>query len=199
MGAVPGVMIIMLIDVLVMVMTMVAVVVMAMMMMMMMTAPGQQQGADQVDPQTENGDERGLTEGDRARIEQARDGLSGDPERDDAQHQGRGEAGEIAHLAGPEAEAAVGRMALGIGIGPGRHGQGAGMGGHVEAVGQQGHRAIDQAGDDLPDHHDGGQADDPQRPPRTLIVRPAEEMVVVGQIVGLGGGHGASFIWNSGG
>ena len=202
MGAVPGAMIIMVIVIMVIVvmgMTMMAVVVMAMMMMMMMTAPGQQHGADQIDPQTENGDEGRLAEGDRARVEQAGDGLTGDPERDDAQHQRRGEAGQVAHLPGPEAEAPVRRVALGIGVGSGRDRQGAGVGGHVEAVGQQGHRAIDHAGDDLADHHDGGQADDPKRSPRALVVRPAEEMVVVGQIVGLGGGHDAGFTWNSGG
>ena len=69
MGTVPGVMIIMVI--VIVVMTMVAVFAAMMMMMMMMTAPGQQHGADQIGPQTENGDERRLAEGDRARVEQA--------------------------------------------------------------------------------------------------------------------------------
>ena len=185
----------------IMVVVMIVVVVMAMpvaMTTVVVPPAGQKDGADQIDHETQDGDQRRLAEGDRARIDQAADGLSRDPERHDAQNQRRGEPRQVPDLAGPEAEAPVGGMPLGVGVGAGRNGQGAGVGRQVKAVGQQGHRAVDQAGDDLPDHHDGRQADHPQRSPCAVVVRTAEEIVVVGQIVGLGRGHGAGLTLNSG-
>ena len=78
------------------------------MMAMVMTAARQQQGARQIDPQAEDGDQGGLSEGDGAGVEQPGDGLAGDAQRHDAEDQRRGETGQIADLAGPETEPPVG-------------------------------------------------------------------------------------------
>ena len=63
----------------------------------------------------------------------------------------------------------------------GGHRKGAGMGRHVDAVGEQGHRSEQGAGDDLADHHQGGQRDDPAGSPLMGVVAAAEEDMVVAE------------------
>jgi len=67
----------------------------------------------------------------------------------------------------------------GIGIGERRQQQRAGVGAHVQAVGDQGDRAEQQAADDLRDHH--GAAEPDYRPGLALagLVALAEEYVAV--------------------
>ena len=51
--------------------------------MMVMTAAGEEQGADQIDGEAQDGDQRGLAEGDRARIEEPAHRLARDPQGHD--------------------------------------------------------------------------------------------------------------------
>src|SRR3546814_18908876 len=64
-------------------------------------------------------------------------------------------------------------------MGDRRHAHRASVVRHVEAVGQQGHRARHIACDDLAHHHDRRKRDDPQGAPRILVMRRAQEDVIV--------------------
>lgn len=169
--------------------------------MSVMMATAEQDRADDIHDESQHRHDRGLVERDRARVQQPLDRFKGYPDRDDAKDQRRGEAGEIADLARPEAVAPVARMAPGKGVGRRRHGQRSGMGRHVETVREQRHRVVDRTGDDLADHHDGRQRDDPQGPPRIGIVAVAEKDMVVAQRcdVVLGRHLVLRLTWHSGG
>jgi hypothetical protein len=67
------------------------------------------------------------------------------------------------------------------------------VGGHVEAVGQQRHRAEDGACDDLADHHDCGQCHHPQGATRIIVVGGAQKIVVVGVEMRVSGRHGRTY------
>src|SRR3546814_3725151 len=101
------------------------------------------------------------------------------PERNETENERRSKTGKIADLTGAEAEATVERVALGVRIGDRRHAQRASVGRQVEAVGQQGHRARHIACDDLAQHHHRRKRDDPQGAPRSLVIRRAQEDVIV--------------------
>eukprot|EP01022_Parablepharisma_sp_SALTPOND_P021856 TRINITY_DN43714_c0_g1_i1.p6 TRINITY_DN43714_c0_g1~~TRINITY_DN43714_c0_g1_i1.p6 ORF type:complete len:319 (+),score=122.47 TRINITY_DN43714_c0_g1_i1:1736-2692(+) len=118
------------------------------------------QGADQVDHQADHRHQDGLVKGDGHRIYQTRHRLIGHEHRDEAQQQGAGEPGQLAHLAGAETEAGVVGVAPGQPVAQGGDAQGGGVGGHVPAVGQQGHGAEDDARGHLHHHHHRGQGDD---------------------------------------
>jgi hypothetical protein len=151
-----------------------------------MTAAAEQEHAGDIDDQSEHGDRDRLVEADRHRCKQARDRLVTDEDRDHRQHDGAGEAGEVAELAGAEGEARVVGMAPRIAVGERREQERAGMGRHVQAVGDQRDRAEQQAADDLGDHHDGAQHDHRPGAALVLVMAFAEEDVAVA-----GCGHGA--------
>ena len=56
-----------------------------------------------------------------------------------------------------------------------------GMGGHVEAIGQERHRAIDRAGNDLADHHRRRQRDDDPGAARIAVMVFTKKNMVVPQ------------------
>jgi len=64
----------------------------------------------------------------------------------------------------------------------------------VETVSEQCHRIEDGAGDDLADHHQRSESDDPQRAARIGIVIPAEEDVVVGEGIRIAVAHDDSYL-----
>src|SRR5262249_40693637 len=74
--------------------------------MPMIAAPEQEHAGD-VDDQTQNGDRNSLVETDQHRPDEAREGFIADKKRDHGEHDGAGEAGQIAKLAGAEAETRV--------------------------------------------------------------------------------------------
>jgi hypothetical protein len=59
------------------------------------------------------------------------------------------------------------------------------MGRHVETVSQQRHRTVDEAGDDLDDHHGRRQADDPQCAPFTGFYDILAKGVSMGAVIGV--------------
>jgi hypothetical protein len=74
-------------------------------------------------------------------------------------------------------------MAPRIGIGAGGDAERAGVRHHVQAVGEQRHRAEDHAGRDLDHHHHRGQRHHQPGAAFVAVVIAAEEDVVVGPIV----------------
>ena len=67
----------------------------------------QQPGTQQIDCQSEHGDQQRLVEPDRDRSEQADRALVPDQDRDQGQDDGAREGGKLAELAGPEREPRV--------------------------------------------------------------------------------------------
>ena len=63
-------------------------------------------------------------------------------------------------LSNTERKPAIGRQASGYYIGKHRDPKGGGMGAHVQAVGEERHRTVDQTGRYLDDHHDRRDDDD---------------------------------------
>ena len=113
------------------------------------------------------------------------DRLPADQQRDHRQHDGAGESGEVAQLAGAEGEARIGGVPPGVAVGQRREQQRAGMRAHVQAVGDQRDRAEQQAAGDLQRHHRAAQPD--HRPGALLgvFMALAEEDVAVGQCADL--------------
>src|SRR3546814_8640128 len=72
--------------------------------------------------------QRGAREIDAHGIEEAEEGFDRDPDREDAEDQRRGEAGQIADLAGAEAVTRIVAMLFGIAIGERGQAERAGLG-----------------------------------------------------------------------
>jgi hypothetical protein len=121
--------------------------------------------AQGVDGQADNGDENRLIEFDGNGGDEAFDAFGSHERREEGQQHGGGEGGERVDLAGAEIEAGIAGAAAGVEIGEGGDRQGGGVRAHVQPVGEQRHRAEEQPGGDLDGHHDGGNGDDDQRPP----------------------------------
>ena len=152
-----------------------------------------QPGAGEIDREAEAGDRYGLGEFDRHGIEKSGNRLIGDQQRDDRQDQRAGEPREIAELARPEGETGIASVAASVGISQGRQQQRAGMGAHVDAIGDERHRAEHPAADDFQHHHRGAE---PDHRPGFLLARImvlAEEDVVVKAIGGTIAHFRASF------
>src|SRR5262245_41815875 len=160
------------------------------MMVVVVMLLAQQKGADDVDNEAEHGDRDRLAIGDGHGVDQPLKTLEGDLDRDNGEDDGAGKGGEIAELSGAEGEMAVARLAAGKEIGERGNAERRRMGCHVPAVGEQRHRAEQDAGDDLADHHDRGQRD--HKPGAALIagVLCAEKDVVVRPPVEGMGVHG---------
>ena len=112
---------------------------------MVVSAAAQQPRARDVDGEAENSDRDRLGE---VRSASARTvapiDFVADQQRDHRQHDGAGEAREIAELAGAEGEARIVGVAARVGVGERRQQQRAGVGAHVQAVGDQRDRAEHQ-------------------------------------------------------
>src|SRR3546814_2515687 len=93
------------------------VMVMSVVVAVVMVPAHQQQRADDIDQKPEHRDERRAREIDAHRIDQPQEGFDRDADREDAEDQRRGEAGQIADLAGAEAVARIVAMLFGIAIG----------------------------------------------------------------------------------
>src|SRR6266516_931475 len=95
-------------------------------------AAAEQEHAGDIDDQAEPGDGDRLVEADRNGPDKPRKRLVTDEERDHGKYDGAGETGEIAELAGAEAEAVVGGVAARVAIGQRGEEQGARMRGHMQ-------------------------------------------------------------------
>src|SRR3546814_2993125 len=73
--------------------------------------------SDLIDREAQPRNQRGAREIDAHGIEEAEEGFDRDPDREDAEDQRRGEAGQIADLAGAEAVTRIVAMLFGIAIG----------------------------------------------------------------------------------
>src|SRR5260370_9095438 len=74
-------------------------------------------------------------------------------------------------------------MAPGVGVGEGRDEQGSSMRAHMQAVGNQGHRAEQRSADDLCGHHDAAEHDD--GPGLAFVARMvgAEKQMLVAEVL----------------
>ncbi len=129
---------------------------MAMMIVIVRMGVLQDEGADQVDAKPDHRDQQRVAIRDLGGIDQAGNGFGRDGDAGDAQHDGAGKSGQVAELAGPETEAAVGGMTPRQPIGAGRQPQRADMGRHMDAIGQKRHGVIEKAGNDLHHHEQRG-------------------------------------------
>ena len=163
------------------VMLMLMLMLMLMPVLMRMLALVQQPGAGEIDDQAEHGDGNRLVEADRDRRGQAHNGFIADQQRDDGQDDGAGITRQLSQLAGAEGVARIMGVAAGKPVGQRRNCQRSGMGRHVEAIGQQCHRAIDRAGNDLADHHRRGQGDDDPGAARIAVMVFAKKYMIVPQ------------------
>src|ERR1700730_8305059 len=93
------------------------VMIMTFMRMVMMLAARKQPGARDVDRKTETGDRDRLGKMNRDRSKDAADGFIADQERDHREHDGAGEAGEIAELAGAARERRIVGVLARVGVG----------------------------------------------------------------------------------
>ena len=118
--------------------------------------------ADPIHHQPQHGHDNGLVENDGHRIQQPHHAFEGHEHRKQRQQQCAGEATQRIDLAGAEAELMVAGIFSGVDIGKRRNAEGGGVRGHVQAVGQQGHGAEADAGNQLDDHHHGGDGDHDQ-------------------------------------
>lgn len=82
-------------------------------------------------------------------------------------------------------------MPAGEPVGEGRDAQRPRMGCHMDAIGEKRHRSGPQTGDDLDHHHCGCQHDNISRSPLMCVVRGAQEVVIVGEWIGIGVVHTA--------
>ena len=167
--------------------------------MMVVVAARQQEGAEDIHAKPNDGNQGRLAEGNLYGLEQPKDRFNPDPQGDQAQHQRRGEARQVADLACSEAEPPVRCMLLGIGISNRCDTQRASMRCHMEAIGQQRHRSGDIAGENLADHHHSRQHHHPQRPTSVVVVRGPQIHMVVHKGVNIAGRrHDLSLISRSG-
>ena len=157
-----------------------------------MTLPEQKRTAE-IDAKPDRRNQEGFAIGDRNRGHEAADGFRRNDQAHKPQHDGTGESGQIAELARTESETAIGGMAAGEPIGPGGQPQRPNMSGHMDAIGQQRHRAEGEAGHNLDHHEDGGE---PGRQPRAglrllmalrqkaMIMGPKPMVVTMGMVIG---------------
>ena len=124
------------------------------------------QRADDVDHQPEDGDHDRFLVLDRLRRDDPLDRADHHHHGHAKQEDGAGEAAQHLDLPGAEREARVLGVAPGRGVGHRRKADRHGMGAHVPAVRQQGHRVVPPAGGDLDHHHGGG---DPHHHPRAAL------------------------------
>src|SRR3954452_8823664 len=116
MRAVPMSVIVLMLLLLLMIIMRVSMIALVSMVMGALITAGQQPGADHIDHQTKHGNRDRLVEADRHRLEQARDRLIADQERDHCENDGAGVAREIAKFAGAEAKASIIGIFAGIGV-----------------------------------------------------------------------------------
>src|SRR4051794_17057597 len=104
------VVIMVLVTMIVVTMLVVVVVVMIMVVVMRMLVAmivGEERRTDEVDDESDDGNQRRISEIDVHRVQQPRGGFDGDPQSDDAEHEGRGKSGKVADLACPPGVARV--------------------------------------------------------------------------------------------
>ncbi|MNT18019.1 hypothetical protein D3C72_1532010 [compost metagenome] len=153
--------------------------------MVMVGVVFQQPCADEVHGQPDDGDADGLVESDGDRVGQPDRAFPANQQRHHRQHDGAGKRRQVTQFAGAESEARIPRMAPGVSVGQRRNQHGACMRGHMPAVGHQRHRSVERPGDDLHQHHAGGQRDDQPHLALVAAMARAQEYVVVA-----GGGKG---------
>ncbi len=174
----------------------VIVVVVPMMVVVPMAAvPPEDEGARSVDEQPGCGHEQGLIEDDLHRVQEPVAALPRHQQGEQGQQQRPGEPSQGVDLAGAEGEPLVAGVAPRVDVGQRGDPEGGGVRSHVQAVGEQSHGPVDDAGNDLDDHHRSGDRNDDQglrlaRPSKVLSegvrVLPTLELLLV---------HGC---WNDG-
>ncbi len=154
-------------------------------MVVVVVRPAEDQRADQIDDQAEDGDGHcfGVVDGLRRpqAFERADDHRAGDAE----QHDGAGVAGQHFDFPGAKGEAGVVGVFAGGGVGEGGEADGQRVRAHVPAVGEHGHGVEPPAGDDFDQH--GGDGDPHDQPGAAfgrgvadgvaVVVGPAREVV----------------------
>ena len=96
----------------------------------------QQQGTDNVDEQTDNGDEGRGAKLNRCWLQQTHERFNANAQRNHAKNQRRGEPAQVSNLSCTETVALAGSVAFCVSVSGRRDAQCAGMGCHVEAIGQ---------------------------------------------------------------
>src|SRR5580704_5661163 len=107
----------------------------------MMLAAAQEPGTCNVYSQTETGNRDRLGKMDCDGCKEAVDGFVGDEQCDHRQHNGAGEAGEIAELAGAKREVWITGALAGISVSECREQERASMRAHMQTIGDQCDRA----------------------------------------------------------
>ena len=143
----------------------------------------QQNCAHQVHAEAEQRDRDCLPECDGDGMDHAHHRFVSDQQGHHGEDDGAGEGGELADLAGSEREPVVADMAAGKAVGEGGDGQRRDVGGHVQAIGDEGHRPRPCAAADLGDHHHRGQRDDGPGAPFMGAVLDAEKVVIVSPVL----------------
>src|SRR6516225_10285662 len=156
---------------------------------MLMTAR-KKQGACDVYGQPESRDRDCLIEADRHRPDKTRYRLIADQKRDHDEHDGAGEAGQVAELASAEAKAIVVDVATREAISQRREQKGTGMRRHVQPVSDQRDRAEQKPADNLGNHHESAQCD--YRPGAALVALVALAEKDVTMTIGVAVGHGSA-------
>ncbi len=139
----------------------------------------QQDGAQEVHTEPEQRNRDCLPECDGDGVDHAHHRFVSDQQGHHGEDDGAREGGEFADLAGSEREPVIADMAAGKAVGEGGDGHRCDMGGHVQAVGDEGHRPRPCAAADLGDHHYGGQCDDGPGAPLMGAMLGAQEDVIV--------------------
>jgi len=157
--------------------TLMVIIVAAMRMMMtvfvsmLVIAATEEDGAHDIHDKAKRGDRNCLGEVNRHWPDKTRQRLVADEQRDHGEHDGAGKTGEIAELAGAEAEAVVVDVPARVAVGQRGEEKRAGMRRHMQSVGDERDRAEQQPADNLGDHHESAQRN--HRPGAPLVARVA--------------------------
>src|SRR6516165_9828204 len=108
---------------------------------MLVIAAAEEDGAHDIHDKAERGNRDCLVKVNPYRPDEAGGRLVADEQRDHGEHDGAGEAGEIAELAGAETEAVVVDVAARVAVGQRREEKRAGMRRHMQSVGDERDRA----------------------------------------------------------
>lgn len=157
-----------------------AVIMVVVVVMVRMIVP-EKPGTDEIDDQTDDGDQNGFVKVDVDRRAEAPEAFPADQKRDQRQNDGAGKPRQIAELAGAEGKARIMRVPARIEIGQRRDQHRRRMGGHMPAIGGQRHGAIKVSGGDLDYHHRHRDGDHHPGPLFVaLVIFSQKEMIVPG-------------------
>ncbi len=172
-GMIMGMIVIMVVMVVVIIIAIMGLLVAVMVMIM------QEQRADEVHDEADKRDRDRFPERDRHGMDQAGHRFISDQQRHHGEDDGAGKGGKLSQLAGSERKPVIADMAAGKAVGDGGDRQRGDVGGHMEAVGDEGHRPRPRAAADFDDHHHRGQRHHRPGAPLMDAMPGAEEGVVM--------------------